>query len=84
MHTIMYTPTLTPPRRHLAPHHLDPAILPALTSHDPLRNAHLPPERRLQNRRNLSRPAQNVLVARVHHFHHHDQYTPVAYQRRAG
>jgi hypothetical protein len=76
--------SLTLYRRHLAPHHLNPAILPSLTPQNPLRHTNLPPKRRLQNRRNLSRPPENVLVARVHHFHHHDQYTPVAYERRAG
>jgi hypothetical protein len=71
--------SLTPHRWLLAPLHLNPLHLPPHPTHHPLHNAHLPPQRRFQNRRDLPRPTQDLLDARVHYFYHSDEYTSTAH-----
>ena len=71
---------LTSPRRHMAPRHPHPSLLPQLAAHHPLHHAHLPPQRRLQDGRDLPRPAQDKLDARIHHRDDHDERTPAVDQ----
>lgn len=77
------TSTTNSHRRHLAPRHPHPRHVPQLPALNPLRNAHLPPQRRLQDGRDLPRPAEDELVACVHDCHHHDERAPAADQRGA-
>ena len=70
---------LTPLRRLLAPLHRNSFYLPAHPTHDPLRNAHLPPQRRFQDGRDLPRFAQNRLDTRIYHLIDPDEYTPIAH-----
>jgi|SRR5690242_1331690 len=49
----MGTFVLTPNRRHMAPRHPHPRGIPQLPALHTLHYAHLPPERRLQDRRDL-------------------------------
>lgn len=75
---------LTTLRRPLGPRHPHPDYLPPRASHHPLHNTHLPPQRRLQNGRDLPRLAQDVVDACIHDYHHDDEHTSVADERRAG
>ena len=64
-------PPLTQPplpslSRSLAPRHPHPALLPSRPAQNHLLNAHLPPECRFQDWRNLPRSSEDVVVACVH------------------
>jgi hypothetical protein len=55
-------------RRPMATHNPNPTFLPLSTPNNNLHHPHLPPKHPLQNRRNLPRPPQDLLVARLYHL----------------